>query len=1147
MSTPATPGRSRIDWRLVGWGAALLLLALGLGRVRFDVEVLDLLPRDLPAVRGLQLYQRHFADTRELILTLETPDPDTTERAALSLGDALRRDTALDAEVLAQPPWLEHPADVAELVAYLWLQRPEAEVAQLVERFQPGPLRASFRETRETLATSFSFADLSRRSYDPLGLGQTAGVDPTLDPLARGGADWWSSADGRFRLLFLRPREALPGYRECTRWMNRVEKAVAAWRAGQPPCQIRSTGQPAFMAEIGGGMERDLVRSVVGTTVFVGLIFFLAHRRWRPLVQLVIMLGLVLAGTVAVGGLCFGRLNVVSVGFAAMLLGLAADYGLLLYQEHRTHPELGVAGIRGIHWRGITCAALTTAVAFGTVALSSMPGLRQLGMLVGIGIGLAAVVMLRVYLHWFLAAHRVGPATSPPSDANIIQSTPTSDADHRSSIPVSWGVGVTAILLFAAGTLLALRGLPPLDRSTEALRPINSQAHAALEHLRARLKQADEPWWLVVAGTNDLEVLGRLEQSETRLRQAVARNQIAGFTAPTAFWPNPIRQRQNRHSLGALAAQQALLHQLAAEEGLAPAALEFTDNVLQNWSRWAERDIVIPPTNTVARWMLSRFLARETDSSHAVILVQPAVSTAAALLPTFRALEQELTTPGVWLTSWPALGGLLAERVERDLALILPVVVVLVVTSLFLTFRRWTEVALSLTGLASSSVLLLALMALLDWSWNLMNLVALPLLLGAGVDYGIHVQLALRRHPGQPSVALRGVGLALLLCSATTMAGFSSLAWCSNSGLAALGRVCALGIAVTLVVSLLLLPGWWTLCLGHSRATSPASAPPSGRSKAPAFDGPSRLYRAAIWQLGLAIARRLPRRIAHGIARMVAAVFWHLGTQRRRVVADNLVPALGGDRVRAQAAARRLYDNFACKLADLWWYESGRGLEGLIGELVGTQLYQEAVASRRGLLLVSPHLGNWEFGAPIMSQRGELILALTLAEPDTRLTDLRRASRARYGIETLVIRQDPFAFVEVIRRLEAGAVVALLIDRPPQPTAVRVELLGQPFDASVAPAELARASGCLVLPVYLPRDSRNRYAAHILPAIPYDRPALRDPDARREFTQRIVRAFEPVIRQHPDQWYHFVPIWPSGADAPARRSADQPGRFTPPA
>jgi lauroyl/myristoyl acyltransferase len=135
-----------------------------------------------------------------------------------------------------------------------------------------------------------------------------------------------------------------------------------------------------------------------------------------------------------------------------------------------------------------------------------------------------------------------------------------------------------------------------------------------------------------------------------------------------------------------------------------------------------------------------------------------------------------------------------------------------------------------------------------------------------------------------------------------------------------------------------------------------------------------------------------------------------------------------------------------------------------------------------------------------------------------------------WNIETLVIRNDPFAFLEIIRRLEQGATVALLVDRPPAPTAVTVELFGRPFAASVAPAELARAAGCALLPVFLPR-SGNTYEAHILPPIRYERGRLRDREERRRLTQAIMTAFEPVIRKHPDQWYHFVPVWPAAASS----------------
>jgi lauroyl/myristoyl acyltransferase len=128
-------------------------------------------------------------------------------------------------------------------------------------------------------------------------------------------------------------------------------------------------------------------------------------------------------------------------------------------------------------------------------------------------------------------------------------------------------------------------------------------------------------------------------------------------------------------------------------------------------------------------------------------------------------------------------------------------------------------------------------------------------------------------------------------------------------------------------------------------------------------------------------------------------------------------------------------------------------------------------------------------------------------------------------VETLAIGDDPFAAVEVIRRLEANQCVALLMDRPPATTAVEVELFARPFAASIAASELARASGCALLPVCLPRTERG-YAAHVLPEISYERPALRNPRARLELTQKILSAFEPAIRQYLDQWFHFVPIWP---------------------
>jgi lauroyl/myristoyl acyltransferase len=286
---------------------------------------------------------------------------------------------------------------------------------------------------------------------------------------------------------------------------------------------------------------------------------------------------------------------------------------------------------------------------------------------------------------------------------------------------------------------------------------------------------------------------------------------------------------------------------------------------------------------------------------------------------------------------------------------------------------------------------------------------------------------------------------------------------------------------------------------------------------------PSLLYGATCWKAGTLLAKTLPPGVLKWTAASISSVYGRVFARRREVVIQNLIP-LVSSRDAAKRAAGRLFRNFGEKLIDLWRFEA-RVEDGCrFSELTGWQHFLEAQKLGRGVLIVTPHLGNWEFGAPLLTRHGFKLIVITLVEPGHGLTEIRQNARARWGIETIVIGRDPFAFVEVIRKLEAGATVALLIDRPPASSAVEVELCGRPFRASVAAAELARATHCEILPVCLPSHS-DSYAGHILPRIDYDRSTLRDPRARQQLTQRILSALEPSIREHSDQWYHFVPVW----------------------
>jgi len=64
------------------WALLVVAVSLGLWRLRFDVDILDLLPPDEPTVQGLKLYQQHFTNARELVVAVRATDSDTAEKLA---------------------------------------------------------------------------------------------------------------------------------------------------------------------------------------------------------------------------------------------------------------------------------------------------------------------------------------------------------------------------------------------------------------------------------------------------------------------------------------------------------------------------------------------------------------------------------------------------------------------------------------------------------------------------------------------------------------------------------------------------------------------------------------------------------------------------------------------------------------------------------------------------------------------------------------------------------------------------------------------------------------------------------------------------------------------------------------------------------
>lgn len=1091
------------------WLLLPVLLALGAGRLRFDAEVLNLLPASLPAVHGLALQQRYFPAARELLVTLRCDDAGLAERAAAEVARRLESATSLVGRVEWRPPWEDAPLDLAENLAWQWLQCDPAAFERLRTRLAPEVLEQSIQEALDRLASALDPQELVRTGYDPLGLSQLeaplGGGGAGGDPFQQG-RGFFVDETGGFRLLHVEPASEEGDYRATAAWLSEVrrlaESAVAAMGDGTADrVRLGFTGGPAFRAEISAGMESDLRQSVAATVVLIAGLFWLGHRSWRPLGWLILSLGLTLAITLGLGGLLFGTLNIISVGFAAVLMGLAVDYGLVSHQEAVAHPGREPWEIRREVSRGIWYSAGTTAGTFLLLGWVGLPGLTLLGRMTALGLLVGAVVMMHFYL----------PKVCPVKAAGVSGGDGGFAAGGLVRAWVRLGWWPTAILAAGAVGVLAMRGFPEVTSSQDPLKPRSSEAYAAMDELRQRLNRTREPALLVIEGRDASEVAERMEAAGRVLESAKATGGVSRVELPLGFWPRDEHAARNAAGALDLAARAGAVTTALRDAGFATNATVLVERVLGAWPGLVARAGGWP-TNGTAGWLTQRFAAR-TGAGGWIALgrVHPGTEDAG--------FAGGLRLPeGAWLCSWDSLGHHLFQHVRGRVAVLTGLMALVLVGCLWLAFRRWAEVVLAGLALGMSFLVLTAVMSAAGWEWDLLSLVALPLILGTSVDSTIHVQLALRRHRGDLGATWRTIGKALLLCAGANIAGFGSLAWSSNQGLANLDLICAMGVGCVFLVCVGLLPQWW---LGAGLAIRGAET----------VAAPSSLYRARVWLAGLWLARWLPGSWACLVARVAVRGYRVLKPRRLEVVTANLLPAFDGDRAAAVRCAGRLFDEFAFKLVELWRLEAGAPALAPVVPGLGWEHFAAARAAGRGVLLVTPHLGNWELGSVLLTGLGVTPMVLTAPEPGEGLTEARIEARRRLGVRTVVVGADPFALVPVIRHLQSGGVVALLIDRAPEAHSVETPFLGRPFRASLSAAELARASGAVVLPVYIVREGME-HRAHALPEVGYDRRSLGDRSAREELAGRILRAFEPAVRQFPDQWFHFVPAWVEREPAP---------------
>jgi predicted exporter len=778
---------------LLAVGALIVTLAFG----RFESEILNLLPEENPAVEGLMIYNSRFAQARELAFFFQTPeDPDALEEFRDVFLDVLSRQDWV-VRSIASPPQENGDGDaLPAFTAPILLSLPAGEFRELLSGIDSGLLRKRWSDLAERVRTGSPLAALELR-YDPLGLNAPA-LGALGDSVSFENTFALTSADGTAQVVSVVVRQEGLDADSCGQTMNHVRSFLEQLQSefDRPIPEIHVTGRSAYVEQIRNSMRRDIIITSSVSLGGISLLFFLAFRSLWPLVGITTILATGSLLSLAASSLLLPSLNLVALAFCSILFGLGNDFGLLLLQKQRRFSSEGMGAIDSFaaairqKMPGIFAVALTTALGFGALSFSGSEGFSQLGLLTAAGIVLCAVLM-PAFLFFFV------PRTpSRPGQPWLSSRLCRPLLVHAPRVAT-----VSGILLISLAILAILPWRPiQFDTTAGSIEPAHIPASRALRKILDAFPATFEPAMIILASSEEYgAVTSQAAALEPVLKVLQEQGEIAGFSSPLPLLGTPEIRGENQTAAAAFLNSdlEASLFEAAKAAGVDPQVALAGLSQLRGLAdpEVADRTWNASLPEHSSWWFLVDRMVSPDGQAAIAYLNTPTIGAE---------VEQAILSaaPGAKITGWSQTLNDLVDWAKAELFFygsVVTAVILLVLAAIYRNPMLWLVHAGALFLSLSATV---TTFKLLQIPFGILNVLALPLILGVGVDYATHLLLTLRTR--DPATQLPDIFKPVLLAGTTTLLGFGALSLAENPALSGLGITCLIGIAWSLFTALLL-------------------------------------------------------------------------------------------------------------------------------------------------------------------------------------------------------------------------------------------------------------------------------------------------------------------------------------------------------
>ena len=652
--------------------------------------------------------------------------------------------------------------------------------------------------------------------------------------------------DGRLRFIEIMPRKDFGTLAAIEGPLAAIREVLSDVGRSHPEVDIGLTGKPVLQADELATSDADMTRCAAAAFTIIAILFIWMFRGIvRPLL-IVIAFACAFGWTYGAATLLVGRLNLLSIVFMLVLVGVGLDYGVHIVsrwlesrragtsRENTLDEVVRTAGV------GNLFGATTSAGVFLLALLTDFGGLRELGLIAGVGLILCMISMCVVLPSLLYLSDR----RREVSKVGIDGSTAERYGGDNTSRGAGWVlvVGALATGLFAFAVYEEAR-------FEDNLLELQAEGLESVEWEHRVLEDSSSASWFAasiadsIAQVETITERARTEPAIGEVRSVLdliapptpARDRLRATFASNAMPVEPSGVRSPAAKIDAASLRRASdrVRTLARNaRSVDPSGAIRLDALASRLRALSEAFRTAPPQHGGIAARRAAVEATRARVRHAIEMLRSgAEMTLREVLPdavrkrlmagsgrflvslvpagdvwnpegmanfvdAVRRVDPDVT--GVPITQYESLRDMRRSFITMGL-----LALVLVTILVWADFRSIRATLVTMIALLVGLVWTVGIAALVGVSFNVANFFAIPILLGLGVDSGIHLMHRLRETSG---ASISGTAKAVVITAITTGIGFGSLVFANHRGLQSLGALMAIGSLCCLASTLVLLP-----------------------------------------------------------------------------------------------------------------------------------------------------------------------------------------------------------------------------------------------------------------------------------------------------------------------------------------------------